>query len=266
MRTAIRSLIVAAALLAARTAFAQPAVQQVAAPTPTVVTTAEGDEGHASTEEAHGDPTRDFNMFNFSYRGKDIAGGPMGDNKIGIGPDARPLAPGEEEEPMSAPFILMVVNFGILLILLAKVAAPKARKLAETRSDSIKTALQEAAALRQQAQAKLDEYSAKLSAAEAEIAALVDAMRRDAEVEKQRVVANAEAQAIALKKDADERIAAEIANARATLTREVALAATAAAETLLRSRATAGDQTNLVEQFIGDLQIQAASGAGKART
>ena len=258
MRTAIRCFILAGALFAARSAVAQPA------PTLTVAAPNAGSESAAAEE--HGDPTRDFNLFNFSYRGKDIAGGPMGDNKLGVGADARPLRPGEEEEPMSAPFILMVVNFGILLILLAKVAAPKARMLAETRSDLIKTSLEEAALLRKQAQAKLDEYTAKLSAAESEIKSLVDAMRRDAEIEKQRVVAAADAHAIALKKDADDRIAAEIVNARAALTREVALAATAAAETLLRSRATAGDQTNLVEQFIGDLKNQAVAGAGKAQS
>jgi F-type H+-transporting ATPase subunit b len=133
-----------------------------------------------------------------------------------------------------------------------------ARKTAQDRSDQIKTALEEAAALRAAAQAKLDEYGKKLAAADAEIAAMVEGMRKDAEAEKARVIAAADAQAIAMKKDADERIAAEIDRARASLAREVSRAATSAAEKLVRERATSADHGKLIDAFIADLGAEAS--------
>ncbi len=202
--------------------------------------------GHAG---GHTDPTHQFNWTDLGYGSKDIAGGPIGDGKLG----GAPLEKGEAEEAMPAPFLFLVGNFVLLLILLAWKAGPKVRKSAEGRSDEIKSALDEAARLRDAAKAKLDEYQTKLAAAEKEIATMVEGMRADALADKQRIIAAAEAQAVALKKDADERIAAEIQRARIALTREVAAASTIAAETLIREKATAADQGRLVDLFITDI-------------
>ncbi|MBE7453415.1 MAG: hypothetical protein HS111_32490 [Kofleriaceae bacterium] len=205
-----------------------------------------------AAEGAHGgghkDPSKTFNYFDIGYNKKDVYGGKYGDGVQG--PDDEP------EEKMSAPFVLMLVNFGLLLILLAKLGGPAVRRMAETRSDQIKRALDEAGRLRQAAAEKLDEYSSKLSAAEAEMQAMLDNMRADAAAEKARILAAAEAQAQAMQRDAEQRIAAEIALARATLTREVAAAAAAAAEQLIRAKATPADHTRLVDSFVADVNRQ----------
>ena len=199
----------------------------------------------------HGDPSKQFNWFDIGYKKKDAAGGKLGDKQ-------QEGAPEGEEEPMSAPFALMLLNFGILLVILAKLGGPAARKMAETRSDQIKGALDEAAKLRQAAADKLEEYNSKLTAAEAEMKAMLDGMRSDAEAERARILAAAEAQAAAVKKDADLRIAAEIQRARVELAREVSLAATTAAEQMLRDKATATDHTKLIDTFVRD--VEAAAG------
>lgn len=219
-----------------------------------------GDEAHHGAGEhatTHEDPSKDFNFFSLDYRGKDVKGGPMGDGKLGD----EPLPEGHEEEPMSAPFVLVLVNFGILLVILAKVGGPAARKMAETRSDEIKSALDEAAKLRKQAQAKLDEYTSKLAASEAEMDAMLKGMRADAEADKQRILAAAEVQAAAVKRDAELRIAAEIERARHELSREVANAAAVVAEKLLREKTNAADQASLVDAFIRDVEAAAAKTA-----
>jgi F-type H+-transporting ATPase subunit b len=211
----------------------------------------------------HHDPSHDFNFFGgmpFGYKSQDVAGGPLGDGKLGD----EPLAAGEHEQPMSAPFALMVLNFGLLLFVLARFGGPAARKMAESRSDQIKTALDEASKLRNDAAAKLEGYSKRLAAAEAEIQLMVQGMRTDAENEKQRVIAAAEAQAAALKKDAEERIAAEIDRARTLLAREVAAAASSVAETLLRDKATVMDHARIADGFIADLG-KLSRPAGKER-
>ncbi|MEZ4401289.1 MAG: ATP synthase F0 subunit B [Kofleriaceae bacterium] len=225
-----------------------------------VPTEGAGEAGHGEAHGGgHGDPTTHYNWFKLSYRNKDILGGPMGDGKLGN----EPLEPGHDEEPMSAPFVLMLLNFGILLVILAKLGGPAARKMAETRSDEIKGALDEAAKLRKQAAAKLDEYNAKLSASEAEMDSMLKGMRADAEADKTRILANAEKQAAAVKRDAELRIAAEIQRARVELAREVAVAAATAAEQLLRDKTTATDHAALVDGFIRDVEAAALGATTK---
>jgi len=210
-----------------------------------------GGEGHAPEgHEGHGDPSETFNWFGHmapfggsSYKNVDQHGGTLE----------------ADEAPMSVPFVLVLVNFGIILFILGWKVGPIAGQMAAKRSDDIKTALDEAARLRAQAKDKLVEYDSKLRAAETEIEQMITSMRADAESEKQRIIAAAEAQAAALKKDADERIAAEIDRARVILQREVTAAASGVAEQLLRDKTTAADQAKLVDAFISS--ISSSTGA-----
>ena len=209
--------------------------------------------GAAGAHGHHEDPSKSFNFTKIFYGGKDRQGGTYGDGVEG--PDNAP------EQPMSAPFILMLVNFGLLLVILAKYGGPAARKMAESRSDQIKQALDEASALRSKAAAKLAEYEARLSEADAEITKMVEGMRADADAEKERIHANAAAVAADMQRDAELRIAAEIERARTELRAEVTAAAIAAAEKVLAAKANTADQGKLFEQFIGDLQRTATQRA-----
>jgi len=159
----------------------------------------------------------------------------------------------------------VLVNFAILLALLLKIGWPLAQNTARERHDLIKTALDEAARLRQQAADKLADYEARLKEADAEIKQLVDGMRADADKEKQRILAAAEAQAAQMARDAEQRIAAEIELARAQLTREVTAAAAAATEKLLREKLTAGDQQKLVAGFITGVEADVRNAGGAPR-
>jgi F-type H+-transporting ATPase subunit b len=216
----------------------------------------ESAEAPHQTQEAAEDPTKTFNFTNFGYRGKDEYGGAFGDGQmvddkgnVVRDEEGKP----EEEEPMSPPFILALVNFGIFLLILAKYLAPAGRKVAEERHDQIKTALDEAAKLREQAQQKLNEYEKRIAGVDAEIEKLVAGIRADAEADKKRILEAAETQAAQMKRDAEQRIAAEIEQARAQLTEEVAAAAAAAAGKIVRERATADDQKRMVSTFIAGL-------------
>jgi F-type H+-transporting ATPase subunit b len=219
-----------------------------------------GTEHHAedgnAVDEEEPDPSRHFNFLGFQpghlfdYMGKDEYGGKFGDGVM-ADPETRRVI--HEEEPASPPFVFMLLNFALLLGLLAWKLRPVGDKVAAERHDLIKTALDEAAKLRKQAAEKLAEYEARLKDADAEIKKLVDGMRADAENEKQRILAAAEAQAAVMKRDAELRIAAEIELARAQLTREVTAASAAATEKLLREKMTAADQQTLVSAFITDV-------------
>lgn len=217
----------------------------------------------ANAHAGHHDPTHQFNFFGFSYRGKDVYGGPLGDGKM-VDPATGQVVmdshhPGKkaEEEPMSPPFVFMVLNFLLLLGILVWKGGPVVGKLAADRHDQIKTALDEAAKLRQQAADKLAEYEGKLKDADSQIKSLVDGMQKDAEAEKARILEAAERQAAQMKRDAETRIAAEIELARAQLTREVTAAAAAATEKLLREKMQPADQAKLVGNFISSVQERA---------
>lgn len=179
----------------------------------------------------------DVNWTDIGYKSKDVGGGELE----------------EGEAQMAAPFVLVLVNFGILLILLGWKAVPPLRRYADNRHVLIRDALAEASLLREEARRKLDEYNDKIKDVESEVDQLIAGIRADAESEKTRIIAEAERQAAALKRDAEQRIAADIQRARVQLEREVATAAVAAAEKILRERMTPGDQKGLVDGFIGDL-------------
>src|SRR3954470_8712123 len=243
-------------------AHAQPAesaggTEPAKAPTSAAGDTAQQAEEHGGPGEEEVDPSRHFNFIGiepghlFDYTGKDELGGPLGDGKMTDPETGRVV---HEEEPASPPFVFVLINFAILLGILAKWGAPLARKTARERHDLIKTALDEAARLRTQAADKLAEYEARLKAADAEIKQLVEGMRADAEAEAERIRTAAKALAAQMARDAEQRIAAEIERARAQLTREVTAAAAAATEKLLRDKLTAGDQQKLVAGFITEVQ------------
>ena len=220
-------------------------------------------EGDGGGHGGHGDPTKHFNWAGnwFSYSKKDVYGGPLGDGKMvdhdgnvvmHHDPKTGQMVPAEEEG-MSPPFLFMLLNFGLLLLILAKYGGPAARKLAQERHDQIKTALDEAAKLRDQAQQKLTEYETRIKDVDAEVKKLVDGIRADAEADKARILEAATKQAAQMKREAEQRIAAEIELARAQLQREVAIAASGATEKLLRDKMTSDDQTKLVTTFIGNV-------------
>lgn len=248
--------LVAAVALAAAPAYAQHAENPGGAE-PAKAEAHEGGAEHRAGEpagergEEELDPSKHFNYVDLDYRGKDELGGPLGDGKMTDPATGQTV---HEEEPASPPFVFVLINFAILLALLLKIGWPLAQKTARERHDLIKTALDEAARLRQQAADKLADYEARLKAADAEIKQLIDGMRADAKKEEQRILAAAEAQAAQMARDAEQRIAAEIELARAQLTREVTAAAAAATEKLLRDQLTAGDQQKLVAGFIADVQ------------
>ncbi|MCG8425183.1 MAG: hypothetical protein MJE77_45465 [Proteobacteria bacterium] len=192
----------------------------------------------------HSDPNPDhFNWTELDYKDKDIHGGT--------------LDPGEQE--MSPPVLLLFMNFAVVLFIVGWRLAPPVKEYARKRHTSIKEALEEAARLRDEAQTKLDEYTEQVARAEAEVDKLIEDIRASAEAEKKRIVADAEAQAEAMKREAETRIAAELSRARLEIEREVVAKAVAAAEKLIRENATAGDQTQLVDVFISDMQKQAVA-------
>jgi F-type H+-transporting ATPase subunit b len=159
-----------------------------------------------------------------------------------------------KEEGKAPPFGMALVNFAIFMFVLIKFAGPKLSAFLRDRHIAIKSALDEGARLREEARQKLEDYRRRLAGLDAEVDKVLAEIRTQAETERQRILAHAEAQAAALQRDAEERIAAETARARRALEQEVVTAAIAAAERLLRTGTRDDDQRRLVDNFIAGVE------------
>jgi F-type H+-transporting ATPase subunit b len=225
------------------------------------------------------DPTEHFNWIGvkkpgslFDYLGKDEYGGKFGDGVMNKGgdPDGPVITESKEEidpasgkshrvvekaeeEPASPPFVFMLLNFGIFLLILGKTLWPAGQKMSRERHDQIKNALDDARQLREQAEKKLAEYEARIKGVDSEVKKIIDDIRAAAEEDKKRILESADRQAKQMKHDAEQRIAAEIETARHQLAKEVAAAAATATEKLLRDKTTPDDQRKLVGNFISGM-------------
>lgn len=193
-------------------------------------------EGHTSGGHHKAGPPLPINWYQW-HAGKDVKGGELTD----------------EEEAMPPGLLFALLNFAIFLGLLVKFAGPKLAGFLRTRHETVKGQLEDAARLRAEARAKLDEYNRRIAAMDAEVARLMAEIRAEAEAEREMILQQARSQAEALKKDAERRIEAEVARARLTLEREVSAAAVAAAETILRERTTGDDQARMFGNFVDAL-------------
>ena len=187
-------------------------------------------------ESAHGEQhgPAPVNWVDFGYGDKDAHGGEL---EMG-------------DVPMPPPLVLALFNFAVFAGLLIWKGGPALSAYFKNKHETIKSSLEEGARLRSEAAAKLEEYGQRIKDVDAEVAALTAQFRAEAAAERERVLADAKLQAERTRKEAAARIEAEIAAARRQLQREVVAAATAAAETLLRERASTTDQSQLVENFL----------------
>jgi F-type H+-transporting ATPase subunit b len=158
------------------------------------------------------------------------------------------------------PFGFALINFAIFLGIMSRLAWKPLQSYMVQRHDSIAKNLDDAAKLRAAAQSVLDATSGKLAGLDGEIDALLKQIRKEAEAEKARIMAAAEADAQRLRVEAERQIAAEIERARRELRRGVIEAAVAAAAETLRKNVAADDQKKMAERYVADVEHRAKTG------
>ncbi|PLX99231.1 MAG: ATPase [Desulfuromonas sp.] len=147
-------------------------------------------------------------------------------------------------------FLWRILNFVVMFGLLAYfVTKPFKRGMADRR-EAIEKSLEEARKAQAEAEAKFAEYDAKLAAANEEIEELTKAMRREAELERDSILANAKEMAAKIEEDADRNASLAVAKARSELRQEAAALAVSLAKDLLEKNFTADDQKRLVDEYI----------------
>jgi F-type H+-transporting ATPase subunit b len=168
-------------------------------------------------------------------------------------------ADGHAAEPgvLLKDFLYRVLNFTVAFGLLAFFITKPLRKGMAGRRQEIENALAQAQAAREEAEAKFREYDAKLSRAALEIEEIYQGIRREGEMEQEKILANARASAEKIKGEAERTAAIEVEKARAALRQEAAALAIRMANDLLRSRVGVADHERLVNEYlqsVGELQ------------
>lgn len=147
-------------------------------------------------------------------------------------------------------FAWRVLDFSLMIGILVYFLTKPIRNGLAGRREGIEKALSDAVAAREAAEAKFADYDRKLSKASAEIEEMSAAIRREGEMERDRILANAREMAQKITAEAEKTAESEILRARTELRQEASRLAISLAEDLLKKQMTAGDQARLVDEYV----------------
>ena len=147
-------------------------------------------------------------------------------------------------------FIYRCINFALMVGILVYFVTKPIRKGLKERSSEIEKTLAEAEAAKEAAEAKHREYSEKLAKATEEIAGITEAIRREGELERDKIIAAAKDMADKIEREADNKAAGVVAKARIELREEASRLAVELAEDMLKKQVSADDQKRLVEEYM----------------
>ena len=156
-------------------------------------------------------------------------------------------------------FIGQAINFGLLLFLFIKFGKPALNKYFAERRKNIASDLDEATRLKKEAEETFAEYDAKLSKLDQELAELRADMIKAGEVERDRIVEEAEGKAARLRKDNQFIIDQRGKQLRLDLRREATEATVESARQALKDRLTSEDHRRLAEEFLKELSVETSA-------
>jgi F-type H+-transporting ATPase subunit b len=156
---------------------------------------------------------------------------------------------------------LQLLNFAVLAAVLGFFGGKAINKALLARHQQMKADLVAAGEARAAAEGRSAEQGKRLETLETEIAAMRANITQEAEDEKQRLIATAEARATGITEETKFLLDQQVKEAEITLRREVAEAAVKIAEQLVTRSLNRGDQQRLVDTFVADV---AAAPAGRS--
>lgn len=161
---------------------------------------------------------------------------------------------GEAEGPNWLDFGWRIVNFLVILGFLWWMLAPKARAFFSGRRAGIKESLSEATKAKEEAEKKFAEYSAKIGKATEEIDGIIQMIKAQGAVEKEKIVADSRKAAEKIKEDTQARMEQEFKKARNDLRLEAVQLSVQMAEEILKRNITAEDHENIVRDYLDKVE------------
>ncbi len=147
-------------------------------------------------------------------------------------------------------FLYRCLSFALMVGLVGYFVTKPIRKGLKDRTAEIEKTLNDAQEAKQAAEAKHQEYSEKLAKATEEIAVISDSIRREGEMEREKIVAAAKEMAVKIEQEADSKASSVVAKARIELREEAASLAVELAEDMLKKQVSAEDQKRLVDEYM----------------
>jgi F-type H+-transporting ATPase subunit b len=155
-------------------------------------------------------------------------------------------------------------NLLLLVAVLTYLARKPALAYLADRRARIESDLASAAKLLADARASLADWNARAARLDEEAADIRRLAREGAELERERILADARAVAARIERDAKSALERELARARKRLKGEVADTAVDLAEQLLREQVQSADRARLVDEFVARIEQGAGSHARRA--
>ncbi len=147
-------------------------------------------------------------------------------------------------------FLYRVLNFSLVVAILVYFLRKPLKNALGGRTEEIAKALAESKKVKEEAEAKFAEYDRKLAQATDEIAEISAAIRREGELEKQKIIASAKEMAVKIELDAGKAADLEVAKARIELQREAVELAVGIAEDMLKKNFTKDDDARLIDEYM----------------
>lgn len=168
----------------------------------------------------------------------------------------------------STEFWGSVINFTLLVWVLRRLGKKPLSDFLTNRRAEMEREISAAAEARAKAEAKYQEYSARMAQLDTELAKLRADLERGAQEDKARILAEAEETARRLRRETESLIDQHAKSLSANIRREIVNAAMARAEVLLRESVTEADQERLARGYVTTLNHEASgpSAGGQARS
>ena len=142
------------------------------------------------------------------------------------------------------------MNFAALMIILIKFLKKPIVDGLRGRREGIKEEFDSLEAQRSESEAQYQEYAGRLNGLDDELKEMVAKAIAQGEVEKERIIAEANDAAEQIKRQAESAVANAVAEAKVNLKNDVAEQAAVMAEELIKNNLTADDQNNLVGSYL----------------
>lgn len=147
-------------------------------------------------------------------------------------------------------FLYRCLSFVLMVGLVAYFVTKPIRKGLKGRTEEIEKTLADAQAAKEAAEAKHREYSEKLAKATEEIGTITASIRREGELEREKILTAAKELAVKIEQEAENKASSVVAKARIELRQEAANLAVELAEDMLKKQVSADDQKRLVDEYM----------------
>ena len=147
-------------------------------------------------------------------------------------------------------FIWRCFNFAVTVGILVYFVRKPIKNALAGRREGIATALEEAEQARTDAEAKFAEYDEKLNKAESEIAVIATELKREGELERDRIIVQAKESAEKIRNEAEKTAGFEVAKAKDELKAEATRLAVELAEELLKKNFSTKDESRLLDEYM----------------